>query len=733
MVDDDLEVDAADLTAAVLIEETKRRQEQSARDELVLSEQLPGMGDKRLSLRESFDVGGKGLVGVLWCHGVVDEWPRVAMLVLLPDIQATFGVSDTTVLGVAGLFGLVLVLGSLPFGWMADRFNRIQIMAAGAAIWGAFTFFMGLAPSMFLMALFVIGNGFGQASRIPNTSSLLADGYPIQARNTIFAIEASARPFGQFTGPFLAGGIAGMAGGVEGWRWAFYLFAIPPMILIFVTLLLKHPRRGQYEQQDVLGETLGTDNSGPPISLSAAFARLKKVRTFYFMVVGLGAMGFALFAAPGLMSLLLEEEYAYDADKRGWILGISWIPAIIMVPIVGRIGDRLFRKSPELVLRLAGILIGVYGVVFTVGLRFHTPAVLIAMYALANGFQASAFALTGPTIASVVPYKMRSMAFSLVGLYLTLIGGVGGNLLGGSMSDEFGERTALTALVPPAIILGSILVVYGSRYVRRDLSLVVSELKEEQEEQARMADDPESIPVLQVRNLDYSYGPVQVLFDCSIDLAQGEALALLGTNGAGKSTLLKAVAGLGIPDRGVVRFKGRTITFAPAEWRVGQGIVLVRGGAGVFPGLSVEENFKMFATSLALTPEEFEARRQTIFEVFPVLEERLRQRAGSLSGGQRQMLALALALVHQPEVLIIDELSLGLAPIVVQELITVVERLKERGQTMIIVEQSLNIALALCDRAIFMEKGRIRFEGPTRELAERDDIVHAVFLGAGQP
>ncbi|MGH8986622.1 MAG: ATP-binding cassette domain-containing protein, partial [Acidimicrobiia bacterium] len=149
---------------------------------------------------------------------------------------------------------------------------------------------------------------------------------------------------------------------------------------------------------------------------------------------------------------------------------------------------------------------------------------------------------------------------------------------------------------------------------------------------------------------------------------------------------------------------------------------------GVFPNLTVSENLDLYLTTLR-DRAEIGRRRGRVFEVFPLLASRLDTPAGQLSGGQRQMLALALGLVHEPEVLVVDELSLGLAPVVVQELRGVVERLREQGQTMVVVEQSLNIALALADRAVFMEKGRVRFEGSARELAERDDLARAVFLG----
>ena len=178
-----------------------------------------------------------------------------------------------------------------------------------------------------------------------------------------------------------------------------------------------------------------------------------------------------------------------------------------------------------------------------------------------------------------------------------------------------------------------------------------------------------------------------------------------------------------------MRLNGRTLTYVDAELRFRQGIVQLRGGAGVFPELTVGDNLhaSLFATQdrRGRAPG---AHRPGARDV-PGPRRTAQVLAGDLSGGQQQMLALAMALVHEPEVLLIDELSLGLAPVVVEELLGVVQDLKAQGQTMIVVEQSLNVALAFADRAIFMEKGRVRFEGPARELAERDDLVRAVFLG----
>jgi ABC-type branched-subunit amino acid transport system ATPase component len=222
---------------------------------------------------------------------------------------------------------------------------------------------------------------------------------------------------------------------------------------------------------------------------------------------------------------------------------------------------------------------------------------------------------------------------------------------------------------------------------------------------------------------------VQVLFDVNFEIHRGECVALLGTNGAGKSTILRVASGLEVPERGVVRLNGRNVTFVAPESRARMGIVQLPGGKGVFPSLTVAQNLAVSARMNGGTRGEIDQRVDEMLALFPELEERKKQAASSLSGGQQQMLALARVLMHDPAILLIDELSLGLAPVVVQRLLELVDTLKERGQTMLIVEQSLNVALAIADRAIFLEKGEIRFEGPAQELLERDDLARAVFFG----
>ena len=238
-----------------------------------------------------------------------------------------------------------------------------------------------------------------------------------------------------------------------------------------------------------------------------------------------------------------------------------------------------------------------------------------------------------------------------------------------------------------------------------------------------------SDPLLSIRNIDFSYGALQILFDISLDVHRGEALALLGTNGAGKSTLLRVASGLERPSAGSVTLAGRDITGARAERLAAEGLLLIPGGRSVFTDMTVAENLEMQALLIRNQPSLVRERTERVLTTFPRLAERLSQPAGRLSGGEQQQLALAKALLLDTEVLCIDELSLGLAPVVVGELLEIVRRLHEEGMTLIVVEQSLNIAAQLCERAVFLEKGQVRFEGRTADLLEQDDIARAVFFG----
>jgi ABC-type branched-subunit amino acid transport system ATPase component/predicted MFS family arabinose efflux permease len=724
--------DPAALAARVLAEEAKRQAEQAARSEVTVlpDDLLPGVGAEQMPLKQALHVGGIAMVVVLGLITIAEGFERAAGGVLSPDIQDTLNMSDTTLIGISLVGGVATTLGAIPLAWLADRMSRVKLVWISTLGWALATALTGLVINPFMLFWTRMGVGFGQAYSVPVFASLLTDKYPIQGRARIYSLYWMATPIGLLFGPFIAGSIADAAGGEEGWRWTYIVLAFIPVVLALVSFIfLREPGRGKFEQELVLGEALATPQKELPVSMSTAYARMKKIKTFYFICTGIGVLGFALVAVPTLVGLLLDDSYGYGAYTRGWMMSLTAIASLIAIPIAGRVYDRLFRKNPELVVRLAGSFVVLYGILLFIAMRMKEPAFLLLFLALAGACSNACFVSVGPVVGAVAPFRMRTQAFALIPVFIFLVGGFFGGLLAGALSDAHGERTALSIVGPIAGTIGGFLFIYGSRYLKRDISLAVEELLEEQSEIGRMRDNPEGIPVLQIHNLDYSYGPVQVLFDVNLELQKGEVLALLGTNGAGKSTLLRAISGLGIPDRGVVRLNGRTVTYVEPELRFRHGIVQLRGGAGVFPELSVGDNLHCSLLSSRLPRAERQARIDRVLQIFPAIVDRRQVLAVDLSGGQQQMLALAMALVHEPEVLLIDELSLGLAPVVVEELLGIVQDLKAQGQTMIVVEQSLNVALAFADRAIFMEKGRVRFEGPASELAERDDLVRAVFLG----
>ena len=229
--------------------------------------------------------------------------------------------------------------------------------------------------------------------------------------------------------------------------------------------------------------------------------------------------------------------------------------------------------------------------------------------------------------------------------------------------------------------------------------------------------------------VESSYGALQVLFGIDTVVARGELLALLGTNGAGKSTLLKSICGLVPPDRGRIVFDRHDITGLPPEKVARLGLALMPGGRGVFPTLTVAENLRLAGWLLRRQRKVAAAGRDQALELFPILRERWDQLAGDLSGGEQQQLSLAMAFVTQPKLLCVDELSLGLAPTIVAQLVDKVKQIHRSGTAVVVVEQSVNVALLLCERAVFLEKGQVRFRGPTAGLLDRPDVLRAVFLG----
>ena len=220
-----------------------------------------------------------------------------------------------------------------------------------------------------------------------------------------------------------------------------------------------------------------------------------------------------------------------------------------------------------------------------------------------------------------------------------------------------------------------------------------------------------SAPLLRVTDLSVSYGPVQALFGVSVEVPEGTVTALLGANGAGKSTLARAVSGLVPSTAGRIEFAGDDVTRAPAHRIRRAGLVHIPEGRGVFPGLTVQENLRMAVRSVG-TPEQRRDGLAAAFELFPVLADRRSQRAGSLSGGEQQMLALARALAVTPRLIVADEMSLGLAPLVVESVFESLEQAARAGVTILLIEQFVHRALSLATNAVILRQGAVVWAGP---------------------
>lgn len=233
--------------------------------------------------------------------------------------------------------------------------------------------------------------------------------------------------------------------------------------------------------------------------------------------------------------------------------------------------------------------------------------------------------------------------------------------------------------------------------------------------------------MLKVNNIDVSYGDVQVLWDVSFEVREKEILVLVGANGAGKSTTLRTISGLLRPDKGFIEFDGLRLDQIPEHKTIEQGIAHVPEGRRLFPEMSVEENLIMGSMAPKAKAKRYQTLKE-VYQLFPKLEERRKQYARTLSGGEQQMCAIGRGLMALPEILLLDEPSLGLAPILVQEIFQIVQRINQEGVTVLLVEQNVKHTLSICHRAYVLENGRIVLDGTGTELLNNPHVREA-YLG----
>jgi ABC-type branched-subunit amino acid transport system ATPase component/predicted MFS family arabinose efflux permease len=640
----------------------------------------------------------------------VDELDTATFVWLGPTIAAAFDkdVADFAIISILVL--VVAPLIAIPVSLRADRSRRMPIALACAAVWGFFSLASAAAFTVTLLVLARVGASFGRTVSYPVQLSLLSDFYPPSVRAKAMGVHAQANSVGAIVGALAAGAIAEVAG----WRTAFVLLAIPTFVTIVLARRVQEPERGAHERRE--------SETAPP--LREVFPRLRAIRSQrWTWVAGVWVVGGQL-GTVLVLPFYFDEVHDVGAFGLGVIGAVAGLGAMVAIWLGARVAqDQLNRSPRDGVTFLARVMVAIAAVIAVFGV---TPTLWLCVPVLFLAY--ALFGLVSPLLATIgtliAPPELRSSAYA-IGQVIWLLGAIPALLIA-LIARGWGFGWAFAAAAA-CLLYGTVHIRTIARYVdadvaRRDPAHV--------DEGARTAEDG-TVLLLETKDLTVSYDGVQVLFGVDLQVRQGEIVALLGTNGAGKSTTLNAVNGLVEPDGGNVWFDGQPVTGEPPERTTALGIVQAPGGRGIFPGLTVEENLRLGAFLLRKDKALLSTRLDEVLDVFPGLRPLLGLRAGSLSGGQRQQLVLAQAFLLKPRLLLIDELSLGLAPVVVQDLLAAVCRLNAEGVTVVIVEQSVNVALTLADRAYFMEKGRVRFEGPTAELLHRDDLLRSVFLGGG--
>jgi branched-chain amino acid transport system ATP-binding protein len=672
-------------------------------------------------LHETTGDGPLAALLVLFGINAVDELARVAIAVSGPTIADSFGVG---VNGVAVPFVLAFAaaLGlAVPIATLADRGNRVRLALLGGVVFSIFSVFVGLAWTVWVLAIAMAGMQVGKAFIEPSHTSLLSDYFPVDRRPRVFAFYRGGNALGALVGAIAAGYVAEALG----WRAPFFAFALPMLILVAAGARLPEPRRGLQEQRQGGAEREALALEEAPPSLAEAWRMCWQVdslrriyRTLPFLTPAL--IGFALYG-----SFAYRDIFGLDTAARGWVIGLVEGPSQLFGLIVGtRIASRAFVDGPAKVFhQLARALLVV---ALAAGIFAAAPVAAVAIAANVVVSAGLAFVVPGlfATLSLVLPPRARSTGFALASVFV--LAGLLTFPVVGLIANSFGMRWGI-AVLAPVLFVGGLVVGSAGDLVARDIMQVWAAAATRTQALAAKAEGRSTL--LLVQGLDVFYGDVQVLAGVGIEAAEGEIVALLGTNGAGKSTLLQAIAGLVPASKGAVILDGRDITYAPAHEVAPRGVALVPGGWATFPSLTVADNLRAAGWAHRRDRRGAAARVEDVLAMFPALRDVPTEPAANLSGGQQHMLGLAMALLARPRLLLIDELSLGLAPVLVDRLVAAVRDLAHGGTTVVVVEQSLDVALTLAERAYFLDKGRVRFEGRTADLQDRPDLLRSTFLG----
>jgi ABC-type branched-subunit amino acid transport system ATPase component/MFS family permease len=662
-------------------------------------------------------------VSVFAFMGLVGGLTGPAFALAGPDILQDLKIKISDIQGVSAIIGFFLIFAAIGIGWYADRHPRLPLLGLGTAISGLFGMLSAGAQNLMSLALPSVAGGVaGTASDVPSFS-LMADYYPPESRGKVFAVlgvvgRAASLPLG-LTAAFMID--------LVGWRRTF-LFggALVTLSGLVVMVMLREPIRGYMERRAMGASEEVAQRESEPQSFGEAWRTVWAVRTLRRTFVA------SMVASPGgiilaqLVQFILVDEYGLrSARERFLVLAPpSFVAGLLGAIIGGALIDRLSKVDPSRVL----VAVGCFGLVGAVGLLGTATLPPLWLLIAFGAVQTFGYALVGPALGAIntqiIPPSVRTQGVQMLGL-ASVPALVFFTPVAITLRVEYGYGAAIFFCVPFAV-LGAVINISAASFFALDRrNAMAAAMADEEWRRAKAAGEGK---LLVCRDVDVEYDGVQVLFGVDFDVEEGEIIALLGTNGAGKSTLLRAISGTQEASGGAIVFDGRDITHMPPHETAGRGVIHMPGGRGVFPGLTVAENLVL--GNWMNTADELEVRRRLheVFEIFPILSERRDELASSLSGGEQQMLSLALAFLAKPKLLMIDELSLGLSPAVVGQLLDIVREIHARGTTIIVVEQSVNVALTIARRAIFMEKGEVKFVGETADLLRRPDILRAVYV-----
>lgn len=619
-----------------------------------------------------------------------------------------------------GIFVGVVYFG---FAYYGDRGRRVPMVGIGAIISGVFSIFTSRANTQVGFGVTRFGDALGSQLLGTPIFSLAADYYPPETRGRVFAFSSLLTTSVTLGVPLLIGHLIV----TYDWRLPF-LISGPLMILtgIVVMLMLKEPIRGYMERRSLgLSEEDSRKPEEPP-SVGEAWRTMWALRTYRrLFIASIPRRAVRLLRIAFVLTILLEV-YGLDVFERNLVFfgqGLLLLPVGFLA--VGLV-DVMLRRRPQTILAYVGV-VALIGSLYPALLGLRPPLwVIIAFGVVLGALDALAEPAETVLTIQILPAHLRTLGFAVFTL-AAIPAGIAGILLAGLVEDLGGIEQAWT-IITPALFLAGLVQISAAPLFERDLRSSLASQAASFE--WRAAKEAGRGKLIVCRGVDVEYTGVQVLFGVDFDVDEGEVIALLGTNGAGKSTLLKAISGTQEASSGAIVLDGREITHIPPHEIALRGITHMPGGRGIFPDMTVRENLMLGNwTNDEKTAAERLAR---IFELFPVLRDRAGAKAGLLSGGEQQMLSLAQAFLTKPRLLMIDELSLGLSPVVVEQLIDVVKLINSQGTTIILVEQSVNVALTVAERCIFMEKGEVKFVGETKDLLRRPDILRAVYVkGAG--